>query len=95
MNYQFDTLNKLTQRSLGEPIVYKYKNDSTVSLKGIFSMQWVESNGVSTKRLTCEVLSLDLNSAPDKGDSVIRGDKTYKIEIAQENDEIFTLILKD
>ena len=95
MNSLFKLLNKITQNYLGEAISYNYKSSTTVNVKGVFSNQWVEVNGVSAQALTCDIVAIDLSSPPGKGDTITRGSLTYKIEVTQNNEEIYTFILKE
>lgn len=97
MSKIFDALNRTTQSFFGESVEYRQAIDSDpITLKAIFSMQWIETNSVSTYSLTCDVLLTDISSSPGKQSTIKRGSKTYKIETSQLNDTetIYTLILK-
>lgn len=91
----FSLLNDITQSFFGEDTTYLYADTTTTQLKAVYSTQWVESNGVSTQSLAAEVLRSDLSRDPAKGDRLIRGEKSYRISVAQPSPdrEIFTLIL--
>lgn len=89
-------VNGITQNYFGESVIYKSGATQT-SIKAVFEMQWIESNGVSAQSMTCQIQSNALAQAPVKNDQVIRGSKTYTVSAAQTEGDgtLITLILKD
>lgn len=97
MSKIFDVLNRTTQSFFGEYVEYRSTTGADpITLKAIFSMQWIETNSVSTYSLTCDIRLGDISISPGKLSTIKRGDKTYKVETSQLNDTetILTLILK-
>lgn len=97
----FDRLSNLvsgiTQNYFGEPVTY-IREETETAIKAVFDERWIESNGVASKALTCEVLASDIpGGVPLKGDQIRRGLKTYRVNPPQGDaaGKIHVLILKD
>lgn len=92
-----DLVNGVTQNYFGESATYIRGTEET-AIKAVFDESWIESGGVATKALTCEVLSSDIPlGEPKKGDQVRRGSTTYKVNPPQGDaaGKIHILILKE
>lgn len=89
-------VNGITQKYFGEAAIYK-SGDIETPIKAIFEMQWIESNGVSSQSMTCQIRSTDIPDLPKKNDQVIRGTTTYLVSVSQTDaeEDILTLVLKD
>lgn len=98
MSSIFDSLSSkalgITQGFFGESVTYK-QDESEVELKAVFKKQYIEINGYASLSLVAEILESDLTSTPSKGDLIIRGDKTYKVENPQLSNGVYQFLLKE
>mgnify|MGYP001447803108 CR=1 FL=1 len=98
----FDSLSKqvlgITQNYFGESVTYNYKDISleASTVKAVFELSEVETNGVSAQAMTCQIVGSDLSAVPSKGDKITQGSKIWSISSAQvDSDGLYTLVLKD
>ncbi len=98
MSSAFDKFAKraeaVSQRFFGETASYK-SGSTTKSVKAVFFKEWVETNGVSTYEMLCEVSKRDI-AAPKRGDEITRGAIVFKVAVVQETEgEIVRLVVKE
>lgn len=69
-----------TQKIFSISVTYEYWADSvTEDLKGVFSREWVQSNGITTVKPIIRIVRDDLKKSPTLKDRVQIDDEWYKV----------------
>lgn len=74
-----------TNSVFGSDVVYDPVTGSNVSLKGVFDVLWVETEGVTSLKPTLRIRLSDLPQKPRKGDSVTVNSSSYRVLESRED----------